>query len=322
MGHEHTSRRQAIAVLAASLLSPVTLPAAAQIRLFLRHDPASRLGGHDAEAYSPPSELRVVADIYRRMALPIGVNNAGPYPFVVDTGANQTVISSELAARLGLPSGPQAPLNGVAGVQMAPTTRARLVIGKRVLESQTLSVLPEASIGGNGMLGLDSIGDQALTLDFANQDMRIDGAGASWRDPFAVAVKAQRRDGQLTLVKVSFAGAPLVAFIDSGAQSTIGNMALRSLALTRNPKSVWTGTPIISTTGQTIMAEMADLPALRVGDMKLPNWPVAFADLHTFRMWNMIDEPAILLGIDVLSRFQSVCLDFARDEVRFRLPDA
>jgi hypothetical protein len=36
-------------------------------------------------------------------------------------------------------------------------------------------------------------------------------------------------------------------------------------------------------------------------------------------MWNMIDKPAILLGVDILSRFQYVCLDFARDEVRFRL---
>ena len=65
-----------------------------------------------------------------------------------------------------------------------------------------------------------------------------------------------------------------------------------------------------------------DLPRLRVGNLNMPNWPVAFADLHTFRMWNLVDRPAILLGVDVLSRFETVCLDFARDEVRFRLPGA
>jgi hypothetical protein len=54
--------------------------------------------------------------------------------------------------------------------------------------------------------------------------------------------------------------------------------------------------------------------------MGIPNWPVAFADLHTFRMWNMVDKPAILLGVDILSRFEYVCLDFARSKVRFRLP--
>ncbi|MGI9169828.1 MAG: retroviral-like aspartic protease family protein, partial [Caulobacteraceae bacterium] len=65
----------------------------------------------------------------------------------------------------------------------------------------------------------------------------------------------------------------------------------------------------------------ADLPQLRVGGMRLPNWPVAFADLHTFQMWDLTRKPAILLGVDVLSRFQSVCLDFSRNEVRFRLPE-
>jgi hypothetical protein len=321
MAHDLTTRRAAIAATAAALLWRLPSPAAAQMaRVDLRHDPASRLGsGRGEEGYTPPTELSAVADIYRRMTLATTINGAGPYPFVADTGANQSVISAELCAQLGLPPGPPAPLNGVAGVQMAPTTRARLAIGKRVLEDQVLSVLPIGGIGGQGMLGLDCIGDQALTLDFANRDMRIDIGRSNWRDPSAVAVKARRRDGQLTLINVTLAGAPLVAFIDSGAQSTIGNMALRELAISRGPKTALTQTRIISSTGQTIMAEMADLPALRVGDLRVPTWPVAFADLHTFQMWNMIDKPALLIGVDILSRFEYVCLDFARDEVRFRM---
>jgi hypothetical protein len=163
------------------------------------------------------------------------------------------------------------------------------------------------------------IGDAALTIDFVNRNLRIEGGRDNWRDPYAIAVKATRRDGQLTLVKVSLSGRPLTAFIDSGAQSTIGNMALRQLALTITPKSVWTETSIISSTGQTIKAEMADLLDLQVGNLKIPTWPVAFADLHTFEMWGMIKEPAILIGVDILSRFEWVCLDFARDEVRFQM---
>jgi hypothetical protein len=37
-------------------------------------------------------------------------------------------------------------------------------------------------------------------------------------------------------------------------------------------------------------------------------------------MWDLTRTPAILLGVDVLSRFEYVSLDFARAEVRFRLP--
>ena len=236
---------------------------------------------------------------------------------MVDTGANQSVIASELADQLGLPIGPASPLNGVAGIENARTTTASLGIGRRTLPHQGFSLLPREGIGGDGLLGLDSIGRAALTLDFARRSLRIDSGHGNWRDPLALAVKATRRDGQLTLVKVSIGAIRLTAFIDSGAQSTIGNMALRRLAITRGSILAWGGTTIISSTGQTITAEIADLPDLRVGNLHLPVWPVAFADLHTFQMWNMVEAPALILGVDILSRFESVCIDFARDEVRF-----
>ncbi len=95
------------------------------------------------------------------MTVAIHVNGAGPYGFVVDTGANQSVISSELALQLSLPTGPNAPLNGVAGIQASsPNHQQPLLseVGKRLLPGQTLSVLPQAGIGGAGMLGLDAIG--------------------------------------------------------------------------------------------------------------------------------------------------------------------
>ncbi|HEY2483371.1 MAG TPA: aspartyl protease family protein [Caulobacteraceae bacterium] len=310
------NRRWLVSAIAAACAPPL----AARAAIFdLQHEPATRLGSGDS-SYTPPDSLSTVADIYRRMNVPIRVNGAGPFGFVVDTGANQSVISTALANRLGLAAGPPAPINGVAGVEIAPTTRAHLGIGRRILPEQTLSVLPASGIGGDGMLGMDSIGDAALTLDFARRDMRIETGRAGWRDPDAVALKATRRDGQLTLVDAYLSGVPLLALIDSGAENTIGNMALRANALVRDRGSVWKQTPIISSTGQMIMAEMADLPNLRVGALRLSYWPVAFADLHTFQMWNMTETPAILLGVDILSRFQSVCLDFARAEVRLCLP--
>ncbi len=284
--------------------------------------PSSRLNAEAEPTYIPPASLRTVSDIYRRMTAPIRVNGQGPFSFVVDTGANQSVISSELATMLGLPIGPQEPLNGVAGVMNEPTTRASLEIGGRSQTDRVVSVLPAADIGGDGMIGLDGLEGTRLTLDFARQALIIDdGRHHPW-DPEEIVLKAHRRDGQLTLVDVDLAGLNLIAFLDSGAQSTIGNMALRSLARTRNPTSRWMQTPIISATGQKIPAEIADLSDLRVGKLRLPTWPVVFADLHTFQMWNMISKPAILLGVsDILSRFEFVRLDFVHDEVRFRLSD-
>src|SRR5580704_4416257 len=75
-------------------------------------------------AYKPPTDLKTIVDIYKRMTGPVRIDGAGPYPFVVDTGANQSVVSAEIAGALGLKAGDPQPLNGVAGVEMTPTVTA------------------------------------------------------------------------------------------------------------------------------------------------------------------------------------------------------
>jgi len=274
----------------------------------------------DGSHYQPPTRISAVMDIYKRMTTSVKVAGAGPYQFVADTGANQSVVSTEVAAKLGLLLGPAQQLNGVAGVQLTPTTEASVEIGPRPKRQATLSVLPEAAIGAPGMLGLDLLDGAQLTLDFSRQTLTIDDdVGRSGMND-EIHLKAHRRDGQLTLVDADLAGIRVTAFLDSGAQDTIGNMALRDLAVTRYPLTPFRPIPIVSVTGQSIDAVFADLPGLRIGGLSVPSWPVAFADLHTFRMWDLVNRPAILIGVDILSRFETVCLDFRRDEVRLRLP--
>ena len=89
--------------------------------------PAARLLAAlpDPSIYEPPETLKALFDLYRRMTAPVRVNGRGPFPFVVDTGANQSVIAEGLAAHLGL-SGPLELLHSTTGAQLAPTTGARL----------------------------------------------------------------------------------------------------------------------------------------------------------------------------------------------------
>jgi hypothetical protein len=313
------SRRRLTGALLAGLLAP-SGRALAQIVQVEPSGSASRLPSPDgASTYVPPRDLLTVADIYQRMTTPVKVNGQGPFPFVVDTGANQSVVSDVIATQLQLVVGAPEPLNSVVGVSMASTTHARLRFGGRDNDA-LLSVLPASGIGGPGVLGLDQLRGARVTLDFGARRVVVDGDGDLPGTGDEVRVDAYRRDGQLTLIDAELAGVHLTAFIDSGAQDTVGNMALRQLAVARAPTTIWSQVPVVSVTGAAAMCQFADLPSLRIGSLTLPNWPVAFADLHVFQMWNLVDKPAILLGVDVLSRFQAICLDFARDEVRLRLP--
>ncbi len=319
MADEKLGRREFAAALVATGLATARHVFAQTISMT---PGASRIpGGAAAAPYVPPRNLTTVADLYRRMTAAVMVNGRGPYPFIVDTGANQSVIAAELAAQLALPPGDEQPLNSVAGVQITPTAHASLQIGNLQANQAVLSVLPAAAIGGSGMLGLDQLDGGRLTLNFRAQTMSIEGGREPPLADDEIRLKAHRHNGQLTLVDADLAGIHITAFLDSGAQDSIGNMALRELAITRYPSTIWTHVPIVSVTGQTITGEMADLPTLRIGTLHVPDWPMAFADLHTFQMWNLTDRPAILIGVDILSRFETVCLDFNRDEVRLRLPE-
>ena len=47
--------------------------------------------------------------------------------------------------------------------------------------------------------------------------------------------------------------------------------------------------------------------------------PIAFADVPPFKVFGLADQPALLLGTDLLETFRRVSLDFAARKVRFQL---
>ena len=72
-------------------------------------------------------------------------------------------------------------------------------------------------------------------------------------------------------------------------------------------------------TGVTIDVQMAVIGELRLGSVTLRNVPIAFANLPPFYVFGMSDEPALLLGTDILEKFRRVSLDFRARKVRFQL---
>jgi predicted aspartyl protease len=318
----HFSRRRLAALLGAAVAAPY--PAAAQTMLNLRGR-ATRIrpsGVGSQAVYQPPEDLKAAIDLFRRMTAPVMINGKGPFRFVVDTGANQSVLSTEVAAQLGLAIGEPSPLHGVAGVRVVDTTQvASIKVGAREWKDVRLSVLPQEAIGGQGFLGLDLVGEQSLTLDFRSQRVVIGPSSKVERSPYDVVLKAEYRAGQLTLVNGEVAKVPVTAFLDSGAQSTIGNQALKRMASVRHPRLRWTRTEVISATGQTLFGDWAVLPSFKFGQMRLKQLPVVFADLHTFEIWKLNAQPAILIGVDVMAQFEAVTLDFERQEVRFDVPE-
>ena len=139
---------------------------------------------------------------------------------------------------------------------------------------------------------------------------------------FLASESASYITGQLIVIDADLGGVPVVAFLDSGSQNTVGNLQLYE-RLKRKPELL-SPRPLVvqllSATGQTARGEFTRVPALRLGGLAIENISAVFADLHVFKLWNLLDRPAILVGIDVMRHFEGVDLDFAGRKVTFVTP--
>lgn len=287
---------------------------------------------------SPPApppdagaQLETAFDQAKRMVVPVFLNGKGPFGFVVDTGANRTVVSTEAAAACGLPPAGQADVHGIAGAEPADLARVdRLVVGAVGSRNLILPTLSRGRLGADGLLGVDILRGRQMSLDFVDNRFEIApsgigmavGRGTNSRirassDP--IEVQAAYREGQLVILDAQVADVRVSAFIDSGAQVTVGNIALRDAVVHTHPEFGvrLAPVPLISATGQTAMGEFAPLPTLRLGGMQINDVIGIFAKLHIFDLWKLSDRPAILIGVDILRHFQDVTLDFGRRVVVF-----
>ncbi len=49
--------------------------------------------------------------------------------------------------------------------------------------------------------------------------------------------------------------------------------------------------------------------------MTLTNLEVIFADFHVFKLWGLDQEPALLIGMDMLGVLERLVIDYRRNEV-------
>ena len=298
----------------------------------------------DPQQGAGASVISTALDTNLRMTAPVFINGNGPYQFIVDTGANISVLTIDLATELAAPAGPLALVHGIAGSFFAHTAYVgTLSVGSVKTSHLTMPTMAVEFVGAQGIIGADVLRDRVVQLDFLNNRLYIGSSGRATGlalgEPLTivgegsriprrgsvdgmVAVPARYRFGQLTVVDADVDGAPIVAFLDSGSQTTVGNLALLNSLSRRRPKfaELTRRVTILSATGQTADAKLGVLPSLRLGGLRIANVATAFSDLHAFAIWQLSTQPALLIGMDVLRHFSKVELDFAEKQVRFYLP--
>ena len=280
---------------------------------------------------SEDEETQLLSNLFTRMAVKTEINGRSGFAFVMDTGAGRTAIAHDIAEALRLPPGPPILVHGLTSAELTPTARiTRLSFGGRRFTDVYAGVYPRNLLGADGLMGLDVLSRFALEFDLVKRTLNVIPSGGD-RVEFAGTVYSMShipqgsrsrtrigRFGQLILINARVDGVQADCFIDSGAQHSIGNLALfRAVAPGMLRPSERALVPVYGVTGQTILAERAGVSQVALGSRRLGPTPLLFADLHAFETLDLIERPALLLGGDILQRFQRVALDFGRQRMDF-----
>ena len=268
------------------------------------------IGGDDVKA----------KQVETRLSVEVHVNGRGPYHFLVDSGADTSVVGLRIARDLQLPLGTPALLNGMTDRNVVDRVKvAELTLGPSTIRDLEIPALKEQDMGGEGMIGIDALVRQRLMMDFEKRLIKVEDARIPSKYVAGeIVITAHRRRGQLILTEVRAAGLKLDAVIDTGTEISIGNLALRE-KLIRNHRGRFFTVQATGVTGKSVDLELAEVAELQLGPVTLQNVPIAFADVPPFTVFGLSGGPALLLGTDILETFRRVSLDFQARKVRFQL---
>jgi hypothetical protein len=267
--------------------------------------------------FAAPTRL----DRIGRVMTHVKVNGKGPFRFVIDTGASRSTLSPHLARALNLqPSvGRNVMLNGVTGAaEVATVAVDSIEIGALKFEKQQLPVIFTSIMGNaDGILGVAGFNDQRIDVDFKRD--RVSVLESNGRRPHysLVTTRATRNHYGLMIVDVRVGRRIRAkAVIDTGAERTLGNLALQA-AMNKNRRTkrdpvsaiVHGATPDITD------GDVQEVKEATIGDMTLSGLEVIFADFHVFKLWGLDKEPAMLIGMDLLGVLERLVIDYRRNEV-------
>jgi len=266
--------------------------------------------------YAAPTRL----DRAGRVLAAVMINGQGPFRFIVDTGANRSAIAPKTATKLGLISQAQSAVDvqGVTGAAMLPSVDVdTLQAGEILMSHIRLPVLAsEVFADADGILGIEGLGNARIEVDFVNDRVTITASNGKRTSSDSLIVPVRLEHGGLLTTEGRMGGLPVHVVVDTGAERTLGNAPLRDVLMHRVPADRRTSTQVLGATPAIASGISFVAPALEFGQVRLANLPVTFGNLHIFDVWGLADEPAVVIGMDLIGTLRRFAVDYRRRELQ------
>jgi len=271
------------------------------------------------EAPEPQFVAPTRRDKIGRIWAPVMINGWGPFRLVLDTGASGSAVNAQVAEAIGIVPDPTKPvlLRGVSGVLAVPTIRVdSFSVGDVIVTPAILPIVVNALGGADGVLGTDRFTDKRVYIDFRHDLITVTNSHAIRAPPGYISVPLEHSGAGLLIVSAHVGGVPVHAIIDTGAQATIGNEAMRQSLARRRVQGM--RSEVVDVTNATQDGESFPSPPIQLGSLQIRGARIIFGDMHIFEHWHLIKEPALLIGMDTIGLLDVFIIDYRRHELQLR----
>ncbi len=277
---------------------------------------------------TPPEDdanylLDAWVDAYGRPTAKVMINGMGPFQFMVDTGATTTVIAARHMTTLGAKPLGDVTVVGTTGTASMPLVRLdKLQTGAVTKPDLDVAVLPDTELPReDGILGADVFVGRRLVFDIRSKSVRIEPSKRQLR--VAPVGNMRVRNGLLAEIDGKVGNVATRLMLDTGAQNCIANMALSDELLKHHPKLLRANNArVYGVTGHRIVGQYIALPRVDLRAFTVRDAACVAADAPIFDQWEMNGGPAMIVGVNLLSRLASFSVDYGARMFDARLAEA
>jgi hypothetical protein len=192
-------------------------------------------------------------------------------------------------------------------------------VGDLYIAPTTLPIINDAFGGAEGLLGTEGLQDKRIYIDFRKDFINIGRSKGLPAEAGFITLPILRRADRLLVVNAMVSGVPVLAILDTGAQATVGNGALRVALENRLRSDQATRDEIVGVTGDAQVGEGQLVRRIVLGGVQVERAHLTFGDMQVFSHWHLTDEPVLLVGMDIIGLLDTLVIDYRRRELMVKL---
>jgi hypothetical protein len=171
------------------------------------------------------------------------------------------------------------------------------------------AVLPDVGAGVDGILGADVFAGRKLVFSIKDKTVRVEPSKRLARSSSSSNMRI--RQGLLAEVDGRVGNVSAKLMLDTGAQNCIANMRLSEALRKHYPRLQRVdNVRVMGVTGQKIIGQYITLPKVDLKAFSVKDGGCVAADAPIFDLWELNDEPAMIVGVNLLSRLNSLSIDY------------